>query len=335
MRSILYRRAKNLMAGVAVAGLCAAMAGCQPRPKEDDGRVTIGAIVFQEDQYFHLIQQGMRDAADRLKVELMVNNSFGALDKEIAIVDTYLANQVDALVVAPLSPQSSIPALKRAHDKGIPVVTYDAHVDADFPASNIRSDQVELGRITGEAARVFIETKLGGKAKVAIVQYIALAPETASQRVKGFKDEITKLPGVEIVTEQDAWLAPEATSLVENMLTANPAIDLIWAANEGGTVGAVNAAATANKKNTGHHVYVFGTDMSEQIGTFLLSEEDVLQAVTGQKPFDIGAQAITTALAALKKEPVEKKVALPGILFSRADAVGTREYMARLKELAQ
>ncbi len=334
MGSLLSRR-KWERAGVAVVALCAALTACQPQPRGDDGQTTIGAIVFQEDQYFRLIQQGMQDVAARLDVELMVHNSFGTLDKEISIIDTYLANHVDALVVAPLSPQSSIPALKRAHDKGIPVITYDAHVDADFPASNIRSDQVELGRVTGEAARVFIEAKLGGKAKVAIVQYIALAPETASQRVKGFKDEVTKLPGVEIVTEQDAWLAPEATSLVENMLTANPAIDVIWAANEGGTVGAVNAATAANKKNTNHHVHVFGTDMSEQIGSFLLSEEDVLQAVTGQKPFDIGAQAITTALAVVKNEPVEQKVALPGILFSRNDAPATQAYMATLKELSQ
>lgn len=323
------------MGRLAAALALAVVVGCQPQPKVDDGRITIGAIVFQEDQYFRLIEQGMRAAAAELDLNLMVNNSFGTLDKEISLVDTYLANQVDALVVAPLSAQSSITALKRAHDKGIPVVTYDAHLDADFPASDIRSDQVELGRLTGAAARTFIETKLGGKAKIALVQYIALSPETASQRVKGFTDEVTQLPGVEIVTAQDAWLAPEATSLVENMLTANPEIDIVWAANEGGTVGAVNAATSANKKSSGHHVYVFGTDMSEQIGTFLLSEEDVLQAVTGQKPFDIGSQAIATAVKALKQEPVEKHVALPGILFSREDAAGTQEYMTMLKELTQ
>ncbi|MBX3180804.1 MAG: substrate-binding domain-containing protein [Candidatus Hydrogenedentes bacterium] len=318
----------------ALAALCAVFAGCQPQPAVDGGRITVGAIVFQEDQYFRLIAQGMRDAAAKLDVNLMLNNSFGTLDKEIAIIDTYLANRVNALVIAPLSPQSSIPALKRTHDRGIPVITYDAHVEADFPASNIRSDQLELGRITGEAARAFIESQLGGNARIAIVQYIALAPETASQRVKGFKDEVTKLPGVEIVTEQDAWLAPEATSLVENMLTARPDIDLIWAANEGGTVGAVNAAGAANRKTPDHHVYVFGTDMSEQIGAFLLSGENVLQAVTGQKPFDIGAQAVQAAVAVLNNQPVEKKVALPGLLFSRNNPAEIEEYLALLKELA-
>ena len=35
----------------------------------------------------------MRDAAAKLDVNLMLNNSFGTLDKEIAIIDTYLANR--------------------------------------------------------------------------------------------------------------------------------------------------------------------------------------------------------------------------------------------------
>ena len=81
-------------------------------------------------------------------------------------------------------------------------------------------------------------------------------------------------------------------------------------------------------------MYVFGTDMSEQIGAFLLSGENVLQAVTDQKPFDIGAQAVQAAVAVLKNEPVEKKVALPGLLFSRTNPAEIEEYLALLKELA-
>lgn len=320
---------------LALAVLAAiAAGGCAPREKADDGQIRIGAIVFQEDQYFRLVEFGMRDAAAKAGAAISVNNSFNALDKEISLIDTYLANRVDALVVAPLSAQSSISALKRAADRGIPVVVFDSFVEADFPASTVRSDQVELGRVTGEFARAFIEEQLGGKAKIAIVQFIAHMPEPGSQRVQGFRDEVTKLPGVEIVTAQDAWLAPEATALVENILTANPDIDIVWSANEGGTVGSVNAARAANMKNPARHVYVFGTDMSEQIGAFLLSGENVLQAVTGQKPFDIGAQAVQAAVAVLNNEPVEKKVALPGLLFSRNNPAEIEEYLALLKELA-
>jgi len=299
---------------------------------EDDGRTRVGAIVFQEDQYFRLVEYGMRDAAERLNVNLMVNNSFNSLDKEVSLIDTYIANRVDALAVAPISATSSIPALRRAHEGGIPVVTYDSYLEADFPVSTIRSDQVALGKSTGEAAVAFIEEKLGGKAKLALVEYISLAPQPAGERVKGFKDEVAKLPGVEIVTEQDAWLAPEATVMVENMLTAHPDVDIVWAANEGGTVGAVTAVV--NKGRAGD-VYVFGTDMSEQIGSFLLSDDNVLQVVTGQKPFDIGTRAIEAAVSTVEGKTVDEKVSLPGILFTRDKPEEVQEYMAFLKDVTQ
>ena len=125
---------------------------------------------------------------------------------------------MDALVIAPLSPQVPSP-----RSSGPTTGDTRHHLrrarGGRLSASNIRSDQVELGRITGEAARAFIESQLGGNAKIAIVQYIALAPETASQRVRSFKDEVTKLPASKSSPSR-TWLAPEATSLVENMLTA-------------------------------------------------------------------------------------------------------------------
>lgn len=322
---------KHVTALLAIAGVFV-LAGCNQQAAKDDGRTRIGAIVFQEDQYFRLVEFGMRDAAKALDVDLTVNNSYNSLDKEISLIDTYLANQVDALVISPASAQSSAPALRRAQERKIAIITFDSFLEADIAASNIRSDQVDLGRKTGEAARKFIEEKLGGKAKLGLVEYISLAPEPGSQRVQGFKDEVTKLPGVEILAEQDAWLAPEATVLVENMLTAHPEINLLWAANEGGTVGAVTAVV--NKGKAGQ-VYVFGTDMSEQIGSFLLSDENVLQAVTGQKPFDIGKSSIEAAVKALKGEPVEKKVSLPGLLFTREDPENVKQYVEQLKELTK
>src|SRR5262249_48850784 len=153
--------------------------------------------------------------------------------------------KVSGIAIAPLSVKASAPALKRAHDAGIKIVTFDNALESDFPESTIKSDPILLGRPTGEAAKKYIETKLGGKAKIAVVTYLSLLPEAASKRNEGFLDEVKKLPGVEIVAQQDAWLAPDAVTKVEAILTAHPEVNLIWAANEGGTVGAVTAVKNA------------------------------------------------------------------------------------------
>src|SRR5205807_181836 len=117
--------------------------------------------------------------------------------------------------------------------------------------------------------------------------------EAAGERNRGFEEEMKKLPGVQIVARQDGWIAADAEPVVTQVLTAHPDVNLIWSANEGGTVGSVNAVKNARKAGK---VVVFGTDISEQMCDFLLSDDNILQAVTGQKPFEIGTQAVNTAL---------------------------------------
>jgi len=104
----------------------------------------------------------MKDAARKQGVELLLGNSGGTQDKEISLLDTYTTQQVDAIMVAPLSIKASIPALQRAHDAGIKIITFDSKIDADFPESSIRSDQVALGAPTGKEAARYIREKLGG-----------------------------------------------------------------------------------------------------------------------------------------------------------------------------
>jgi ABC-type sugar transport system substrate-binding protein len=303
-----------------------------PAPAQGSPKPKIAGIVFQEDQFMRLVELGMKDAGASAGAELFLGNSFGAQDKEFSLIDTYISRKVDAICVAPLSAKASIPALQRAHDAGIKVVTFDGSIDADFPVANIKSDQVQLGASTGEAARKYVETVLKGGANIAMIEYIALSPEIGGMRVKGFKQEITKLPGAKIVAEQDAWLAPAAADVTDSLLTAHPEINMIWAANEGGTVGAVRAIRNAGKAGK---VVVFGTDMSVEIADLLLADDSILQAVTGQKPFDIGRMAVETAAKALKGEPAEKKVELPGVLFTREKPDEVRKYREYLEGLAK
>jgi ABC-type sugar transport system substrate-binding protein len=301
-------------------------------PPKGAGPVRIAAIWFQDDQFFKLIEAGMVAEAVKEGVELSRGSSGGNLDREVSLVQTFMGKPVDAIAIAPNSATASIPALQRAAQSGIKIVTFDRAVDADFVVSSISSDQRALGRPTGEEAKRYIQEKLHGNASVAIIAYIALAPETSSARTKGFEELIETLPGVKVVARQDAWLAPNAVNVAEGILTAHPDLDLIWAANEGGTVGAVTAV-----KNSGRagKIAVFGTDISDQIAAFLLDPDGVLQAVTGQKPFDIGSLAIRTAARAVRREPVDRRVQLPGMLFSRARPDAVRQYQAYLRGLAK
>ena len=91
------------------------------------------------------------------------------------------------------------PAVRR--EKGIKIITYNTPLAADFPASYIESNQSELGETTGGACREYIENRFNGTGKIAIIGFVSLDPETAGARVQGFRQEVTQLPGVEIVAQ--------------------------------------------------------------------------------------------------------------------------------------
>jgi len=246
---------------------CVVLIGCGKKDSgtEESGKPKIAGIVFQEDQFFRLILFGMRDEAEKQGAEFLEANSLNKPDKEIQLVNTYIARGVDAIVISPLSRTASKAALKRAHDKGVKIITYNSTIDGDIPSAYIESDQFDLGAQSGRAAVKYIEENLGGKAKVAILAFRSQVPEQSDQRSGGFKSEVTKLPGVEIVAEQDAWLAEMAIKKVGDILTANPDVNIIWAANEGGTVGSVMAVKNSGKAG---EIAVFGTDTSEQLVDF-------------------------------------------------------------------
>jgi len=293
-------------------------------------RPVIGAILMQQDQFFLMNEQGMQEAAASLGVDLKVQNAGGALDKEASIIDTFLAQKVDAVLVSPLGAKASIAALERAHARGVKVVTYNNGIAADFPVANIESDQESLGASTGQAARAYINARLGGRARVALIGFASQLPEQGGARQRGFTNALAGMAGVTVIAAQEAWNAPEAASTVSALLVKHP--DLVWAANEGGTVGAVTAVKSAGLAGK---VAVFGTDISPQLVSLLLDDDGILQAVTAQKPFDMGKSAVESAVRALRGEPVEKSVVLPGLLYDRDHPDALREVQKSLQQEAR
>jgi ABC-type sugar transport system substrate-binding protein len=304
------------------------LSSCGSAPKETP-KTRVAGILFQEDQFFRMVELGMRDAAAKNGVELMVGNSFGAIDKEISLVDSYVAGGVSAVVISPLSRKASVPALERAAARGIKVVSYNTTADTPALSCTIESDQADLGASTGKAVCAYAAARLNGKAKIALIEFMSQAPEQAGMRIDGFKSAIRDVPGIEVVAEQDAWLVQQAAEVVEQIVTAHPDLDIVWAANEGGTVGAVIAV-----KNTGRagKIAVFGTDMSAQLGEFLLSDDGILQAVTGQQPFEIGSLAVGSAARLIRGDAVDRSVSLPGILYKREKPDAVSRYLSMLKQ---
>ena len=305
-----------------------ATASFAPHAALAEGKAIAG-IVFQQDQYFRGIQIGMEKAAAATGDELLAGNSDSKLEKEAQLIDTYIARGVNSIVVAPLSADASVPALKKARDAGITVVTYGTSANGDVAQATVTSSDRDIGIGTGQAATEFLKTLGNGeKVKIGTLAFKALLPEQSNARVEGFLSIVADQ--VDIVAQQDAWLAEKALAVASDMLTANPDIRVIYAANEGGTIGAVQAVKKAGLEGK---VFVFGTDGSEQLANMLLNGDNVLQATTAQQPLEVGRLAIEAAQSLLDGKQIETKVNVPVLPLTRANADGVTAYKESLKAL--
>ncbi|MGE5529475.1 MAG: substrate-binding domain-containing protein [Patescibacteria group bacterium] len=293
-------------------------------------KLTIAGIVFQEDQFMKTVLIGMKAAADKYGVELLTANTANQITKEIEVVNTYTARGVDAICITALSDTASVPALQAAHDKGIKVVCFNSPIKADFPVSTIASSNADLGASTGKAARQYILSKLKGQKEiqVATINFKPQLPADSDARENNFLLQLMGINGVKVVSQQSAWLIDTGTKVAGDIITANPKLKIIYGCNDGATKGAVLAVKNAGKAGK---IAVFGIDTDAQIAQFLLSKDNILQAVTGQDPFKIGYMSVEFAVKALKGESLPKTVVVPGQLLSRTDPKAVQAFADSLK----
>ena len=264
--------------------------------------ITVAGVVFQEDQFMKMMQAGYEAAAEEYGVTLMTANTNNDQSKESELINTYVSQGIDGIAISPLNETTSMQMLETAYDAGLEIAVGNTKLsDADFVCGGYTSDNYNLGELTGQKAREFIENELGGSARIALVRFDSQLPDQSSARQQGFLDQLEGLD-IEIVAEQDAWLQDDAVQVVGDILTANEAsggVDIVWAANDGGTIGSVMAVRNAGKAG---ETFVFGTDAAEQQVEMLRADDNVLQCVTGQDPYTIGYNTMEVLIQTLMGE---------------------------------
>lgn len=290
-------------------------------------QLTIPLVLFQGDSFFQNIQAGAEKEAQVNNVKLLVNNTNNDNAQEASLLAQFTAAKVDAIILSTLSETGSVAPLTDALKAGIPVVCYNTCIQDAQQAgvkAFIQSDQKALGTLTGQAAAAYIKTKLAGTAKIGLLNCDQF--EACQMRKAGFKQALQDAGvTVDYVADQQGFLADTAAGVAENELTANASINLMWSANEGGTVGEVTAVKSSGKQG---QVVVFGTDISSQLAQFLINPDGVFQATTGQQPILMGLTATKDAVLAVNNQPVEFLQIVPGITYSRDDPNQVNQFLS-------
>lgn len=303
---------------------------------ENSDKKTIGGIVFQEDMFFKLMSSGYKQAAEDLGYEILLSNITNDQTKETENIKTYTSQKVKGIAISPLSASISPVALQEAADEGVKIAVANTSIDPyTFSEIAYTSDNFEFCKQTGEKAVEFIKENYpeDKTVKIGVMQFKTQIPEISADRVNGFFAALDEAEvKYEIVADQDAWLQDMAVSKAGDMLVANKDIDIIFAANDGGTIGTVMAVENAGKAG---EVFVFGTDASEQMVDLLKNKNNILQAVTGQDPYTIGYNTVKDLIASIEGKELEgtKKETniIPGIPLVRGDDEAINKFMEDLK----
>jgi ribose transport system substrate-binding protein len=280
-------------------------AGCVKQEKKRIAVIPMGRAHL----YWQSIHAGAVAAARELNVQIVWNGPATETDYsgQLQIADAMINQRVDAIAMAPIDRNAMVSVVERADREKIPVVIFDSGINTDKIVAQVATDNYKGGVVGAER----IAKILNGKGKVAMV---AVQPGSASTmlREQGFEDTIRKsYPGIQIVDKRYG-MADFAQSLTvsENMLTAHPDLDALFASNESSTVGAAQAL-----KGRKGHVLLVGFDSSPTLLEDLQS--GLIDSLVVQDPFRMGYDSVQTAVEKLNGGTPKKIQNLPPLLVTK------------------
>jgi rhamnose transport system substrate-binding protein len=247
------------------------------------------------DPYFISCKLGADEAARELGVELLWD---GPTDLDAAkqneVVEAWITRGVDAIAVSVENKAGISTVLRKAREKGIKVITWDA--DAEKDARDFLINQATpqgIGyTLTDEAARI-----LGNKGDFAIVT-ASLSAANQNEWIKYIKERLAqKYPDIKLVAIQPSeGDRDRAFSETQTLLKVYPNVKLIMAI----AAPAVPGAAEAVKQSGRTDVKVTGLSLPNMCKPYL--KEGVAGSIVLWNTADLGYLTVYTANALTKGE---------------------------------
>ncbi len=219
--------------------------------------------------------KSFEDTAAECGWDLIVTDAGGSAAKQVADVDSMIAQGIDVLFLPPREESPLVPAVMRAKAAGVPVFLVDRSVDPavaqpgrDYVAF-LGSDFVDQGRRAAE----WLMENFEGEEGVVIQLEGTTGSSPANDRKKGFDDAIAGDARFTIVESRSGDFArDEGRRVMETLLQARPDVNVVYAHNDEMAIGAIQALEAAGR-TPGQDVTIVSID-----GT-----RDALQAIIDGK----------------------------------------------------
>ena len=296
---------RTLMATAAALGLALVSGAASAQAKKTFAMVQIN----QQALFFTQMNAGAQKAADAAGASLVIFNANNDPAAQNNAIETYIQQKVAGLVVVAIDTDGIMSAVKAAAAAGIPVAAVDAVLPAGPQKAQVGVDNAGAGKAMGE----FFLKQTGGKAKLGVVG--ALNSTIQNIRQKGFEDVVRSAPGVTMAGVVDGRnVQDSALAAAENLITANPDLDAIYATGEPALVGAIAAVESQAKQK---QIRVFGWDLTAQ--AIKAIDAGYVVGVVQQDPAGMGAAAVDALVKVGQGGTVAALIPVPITIVTRAN----------------
>jgi rhamnose transport system permease protein len=269
------------------------------------------------DPYFISCRAGAEEAAREAGVELIWDGPT-SLDaaRQNELVENWITRKVDAIAVAVENRGGISSVLRKARERGIKVLTWDADAEADARDFFVNQATPEgiANTLTDEAARL-----LGGEGQFAIVTG-ALSAANQNEWIANIRKRLAeKYPKLVLATirpsDDDR---DKAFAETQTVLRVNPQVKLIMAISAPAVPGAAEAVRQANRARD---VKVIGLSLPNINKPYV--HGDVVQAVILWNTRDLGYLTVLSAAQLVRQGFAPGASAIEAGRLGRIDVRGS------------
>ncbi|MDK0625896.1 ribose ABC transporter substrate-binding protein RbsB [Clostridium perfringens] len=288
---------KIFSVGLILMMLMTSFMGCTKNNKPKIGMV----VSTLNNPFFVNMKDGAEKEAEKLGYDLVVLDSQNDPAKERANVEDLVQLGIIALLINPTDSDAVVKTVEVANKSNIPVITLDRQANGGKITSHIASDNIKGGEM---AAEYVLDKFKDEKGPINVVEIQGIPGASATRdRGEGFHNIMDKNDKFNFVSIQAAdFDRQKGLQVMENIIQANPNIQVVFAHNDEMALGAVKAI-----KASGINALVIGFDGNDDAKDSIDANE--MTATIAQQPDLIGALGVELANKIYKGESIKDKIA--------------------------
>lgn len=258
-------------------------------------------VKMDHGDYWKTTKLGAEVAAKEFNVRLnfVAPENENDVEGQIRLMEEAIERRPDAIILAATDYEALGQVTDRTSYYDIPVISIDSEVASTKVKTFVGTNNYEAGQ---KAAERLIELT-GPASEIGIINFVKGA-RNANQREEGFLDYVARFPDVRVVDIQycgsDEYLAYRLT---EDMLKRFPNLDGIVSLSAESSIGAGRAV---DELGFGGKVKMIAFDNPPEMLELL--QEEKVQAMVVQNPFNNGYMAVAAAVQAARGEKLEDRI---------------------------